>query len=684
MIEESIFQPVNNFEYPDLPNIDLNSSLDSNNLIYNYSELLKDKTEEKYNKDLEDWINSHNEDLGNDLDNLFYPETNNQTYKFKQSNGYNAVKSVMDKLVTDSTKKNILLKIAKKESNFNPNAKNPKSSASGLFGFINSTKQRFGYGKSIEEQIIGASKLYDSMYSQLSYYVNKYGTKNKSLEQLMYGMWFRPKSLLNYLKTGYDSYTDAQGTGLNKIFTKMAQHGTKLNYTKSDSVNQTVINSLGYNPKTEEKGKFLAAIHQAESFNRKQPKLTNSSSTTHTNFINQQEVVLDKNGNPHIVSYSVKAPFVEMSGADPIGQFVVESAGLGLLGSVGKQLGLKAVKKFGKPLVKNLFKNSKLVSYMEGPKPGQNIRQFKESILELEKKNGSVEKTFQNPDAHHLQRNVYREAMFLPEIKSIMGQDYRKLVRQAIISKEDKISQRYLLEAENLVKNNSTFKALMNQDKALKGIRRVRTALNAARNPKVFDFRGFSDMPYTKKKEWLLNDSRNPRGMVHSDLNIPFVANPTDYGNLSVPLHEGEHVYQNLVKKVAGEYYTPEQAKLLNDTYLTGINPYTSAISSASNIKEKGAFNKEVLKNIETQYIKLFNKQPTYNELNQYIDNLAPNDLFKALKTNTSKYSQNYLDNIDYVWNNYGFNKKQWVESFKNSLKYVPASIPLALNTKNK
>ena len=238
MIEESIFQPVNNFEYPDLPNIDLNSSLDSNNLIYNYSELLKDKTEEKYNKDLEDWINSHNEDLGNDLDNLFYPETNNQTYKFKQSKGYNAVKSVMDKLVTDSTKKNILLKIAEKESNFNSNAKNPKSSASGLFGFIDSTKQRFGYGKSIEEQIIGASKLYDSMYSQLSYYVNKYGTKNKSLEQLMYGMWFRPKSLLNYLKTGYDSYTDAQGTGLNKIFTKMAQKGMKF-----QNKNQYIINA---------------------------------------------------------------------------------------------------------------------------------------------------------------------------------------------------------------------------------------------------------------------------------------------------------------------------------------------------------------------------------------------------------------------------------------------------------
>ena len=91
MIEESIFQPVNNFEYPDLPNIDLNSSLDSNNLIYNYSELLKDKTEEKYNKDLEDWINSHNEDLGNDLDNfsdakIISEENNKILILFKNEN----------------------------------------------------------------------------------------------------------------------------------------------------------------------------------------------------------------------------------------------------------------------------------------------------------------------------------------------------------------------------------------------------------------------------------------------------------------------------------------------------------------------------------------------------------------------------------------------------------------------
>ena len=216
----------------------------------------------------------------------------------------------MDKLVTDSTKKNILLKIAEKESNFNSNAKNPKSSASGLFGFIDNTKQRFGYGKSIEEQIIGASKLYDSMYSQLSYYVNKYGTKNKSLEQLMYGMWFRPKSLLNYLKTGYDSYTDAQGTGLNKIFTKMAQKGMKFQ-NKVDTIEKSVTQYLGYNPNTKF-GKVQAAYNQVDNFNRKQPNLTNNNMNTIKNYNTRQAVIVDKKDNPNIVTYETLAPYNEM------------------------------------------------------------------------------------------------------------------------------------------------------------------------------------------------------------------------------------------------------------------------------------------------------------------------------------------------------------------------------------
>ena len=38
----------------------------------------------------------------------------------------------------------------------------------------------------------------------------------------MYGMWFSPREMINYLKTGqFSGYRDAQGTNLQKIFNKM-------------------------------------------------------------------------------------------------------------------------------------------------------------------------------------------------------------------------------------------------------------------------------------------------------------------------------------------------------------------------------------------------------------------------------------------------------------------------------
>ena len=50
----------------------------------------------------------------------------------------------------------------------------------------------------------------------------KYGTRGKTEAQLMYGMWFRPQSVLNYLQTGKDNYKDKQGTSLDRIFSKMS------------------------------------------------------------------------------------------------------------------------------------------------------------------------------------------------------------------------------------------------------------------------------------------------------------------------------------------------------------------------------------------------------------------------------------------------------------------------------
>lgn len=141
---------------------------------------------------------------------------------YSSSNYSGNIPTLIHQMIKDKEKADILTKIAYNESGFKINAKNPKSSASGLFQFTNDTKQRFGYGNTAESQIEAASRLYDNNLQQLQSVVSQYGDKGKSLAQLMYGMWFNPQATLNYLKTGNANFSDAQGTTLNNIFNKIA------------------------------------------------------------------------------------------------------------------------------------------------------------------------------------------------------------------------------------------------------------------------------------------------------------------------------------------------------------------------------------------------------------------------------------------------------------------------------
>ena len=151
---------------------------------------------------------------------IFTP-TSKTNKSYSSSNYSGSIPTLIHQMIKDKEKADILTKIAYNESGFNINAKNPKSSASGLFQFTNATKQRFGYGNTAEEQIQAASRLYDNNLQQLQSVASQYGTKGKSLAQLMYGMWFSPQATINYLKTGSNNFADAQGTTLNNIFNKM-------------------------------------------------------------------------------------------------------------------------------------------------------------------------------------------------------------------------------------------------------------------------------------------------------------------------------------------------------------------------------------------------------------------------------------------------------------------------------
>ena len=145
-----------------------------------------------------------------------------QIYMSTTTKSYSGnIPELIHQMVPDKQKADILTSIAYNESGFKINAKNPVSSASGLFQFTNATKQRFGYGNTPQSQIAAASRLYDNNLQQLQPYVSKYGNKGKSLAQLMYGMWLNPQATLDYLKTGNSNFSDAQGTTLNKVFNKM-------------------------------------------------------------------------------------------------------------------------------------------------------------------------------------------------------------------------------------------------------------------------------------------------------------------------------------------------------------------------------------------------------------------------------------------------------------------------------
>lgn len=197
---------------PEPPKLNIKNLLMFKNLLYS-----DDLSDDDYDQIFRD--NSNNEDTETAFPHIFTPEPKTKSYN---SNNYKGnIPTLIHQMIKDKEKADILTKIAYNESGFNVNAKNPKSSASGLFQFTNATKQRFGYGNTAEEQIQAASRLYDSNLQQLQSMASQYGTKGKSLAQLMYGMWFSPQATLNYLKTGNTNFSDAQGTTLNKIFNKI-------------------------------------------------------------------------------------------------------------------------------------------------------------------------------------------------------------------------------------------------------------------------------------------------------------------------------------------------------------------------------------------------------------------------------------------------------------------------------
>lgn len=153
--------------------------------------------------------------------------TNTSHTPAKGSKSFNlAMTSYLAKHPEDAKYRQTLTEIAAKESNFNPTVKNAKSSASGYFQFINSTRKQYAphltkeqFLNNPEEQISAAVKLLKANRNISSKFANLRGL---SQLQIDYGMWFSPAALSQYLKTGKSNFKDPQGTSLMTVLNKMA------------------------------------------------------------------------------------------------------------------------------------------------------------------------------------------------------------------------------------------------------------------------------------------------------------------------------------------------------------------------------------------------------------------------------------------------------------------------------
>lgn len=79
---------------------------------------------------------------------------------------------------------NDVLELVARESSFNSNAKNPKSTAAGLFQFLDGTRKNYG-GNSVNW-----SDPYEQAKAGLKYIKDRYGTPQKALEFWDKNKWY--------------------------------------------------------------------------------------------------------------------------------------------------------------------------------------------------------------------------------------------------------------------------------------------------------------------------------------------------------------------------------------------------------------------------------------------------------------------------------------------------------------
>lgn len=146
--------------------------------------------------------------------------------------GYKQFQSQLDQYFInnpqDESYRDILTNIAAMESSFKQKATNKWSSALGYFQFLDGTRKQYNnmsreqFANDSQAQIKTAIAHLKELKDAVQRNINSDIITNSGLTplQIMYGMWWRPKSMYNYLKTGSDDYSTSDGMNIKKILEK--------------------------------------------------------------------------------------------------------------------------------------------------------------------------------------------------------------------------------------------------------------------------------------------------------------------------------------------------------------------------------------------------------------------------------------------------------------------------------
>lgn len=143
--------------------------------------------------------------------------------------GKKELSDLLDSMGISGDKKEFMMKVAYIESRYNSKATSNKSSASGLFQFVDGTRKSIlsGYTRSQflnnpKLQIEAASKYYDKLLNQ----AKNNGTLEAGLSKgyktpaIIAGMWLAPAWARNYFVSGINNRADANGTSVRDYVNK--------------------------------------------------------------------------------------------------------------------------------------------------------------------------------------------------------------------------------------------------------------------------------------------------------------------------------------------------------------------------------------------------------------------------------------------------------------------------------